>query len=118
MKRALIYSTTLTSATFTLFNILIGIIKDKKLIDEIYFIVCSLSYISRRQLLIKILNSKDYIYFHTIRYYFSNRAWQLDNYYVSNIVGLGFPITQIVLYKVYKEKKIYLKKLEMFLQLL
>ena len=115
MRRTLIFTMILTSSTFALFIVLIGIINDKKVIGEICFIVCSLSYISPTQLLIKVLNSKDYkkipIYSAIISAvgYFSWSLFGLFNInatiIIPNIVGLGFALAQIILYKVYKDKK-------------
>lgn len=115
MKQALIYTMILTSATFAIFIILIGIISKKKIIGEICFIVCSLSYISPTQLLIKVLNSKDYklisIYSAVISAV-GYGSWTIFGLFkfnatiiIPNIVGLGFAIAQIILYKVYKDKK-------------
>jgi solute carrier family 50 protein (sugar transporter) len=115
MRQTLIFTMILTSSTFALLIVLIGIINDKKVIGEICFIVCSLSYISPTQLLIKVLNSKDYkkipIYSAIISAvgYFSWSLFGLFNFsatiIIPNMVGLGFALAQIILYKVYKDKK-------------
>ena len=115
MGHALIYTILLTSITFALFIILAIIIDDTKILGEICFIVCSLSYISPTQLLIKVLNSKDYklipIYSAIISA-IGYGSWTIfglfkfnANIIIPNLVGLGFSLAQIILYKVYKDKK-------------
>ena len=125
MKQALIFfSMIITSSTFILFIVLIGIIKDKKIIGEICFKVCSLSYISPTQLLIKALNSKDYkmilIYspiISAVRYW----SWPILGLFyfnatviILNVVGFGFALVKIILFKVYKDKKPLDEKLVIF----
>ena len=114
-SHALIYTMLLTSITFALFIILAIIIDDTKILGEICFIVCSLSYISPTQLLIKVLNSKNYkkipIY-SAIVSAIGYSSWTLfglfkfnANIIIPNLVGLGFALAQIILYRVYKYKK-------------
>ena len=114
LSQALIYTILLTSITITLFIILVIIIEDTKIIGEICFIICSLSYISPTQLLIKVLNSKNYkliqIYSAIISY-IGYGSWTIFGLYkfntniiIPNLVGLGFSLAQIILYKVFKDK--------------
>lgn len=115
MSYALIYTMILTSITFALFIFLAIIIDDIKILGDICFIVCSLSYISPTQLLIKVLNSKNYklipIYSAIIAA-IGYGSWTIfglfkfnANIIIPNLVGLGFSFAQIILYKVYKDKK-------------
>ena len=115
MTHALIYTMLLSSLTFAIFIILEIIINDKKILGEVCFIVCSLSYISPTQLLIKVLNSKNYkkipIYSAIISA-IGYGSWTLfglfkfnGNIIIPNLVGLGFALAQIILYRVYKYKK-------------
>lgn len=115
MTQALVYTMILSSLTFAIFIILEVIIEDKKILGEVCFIVCSLSYISPTQLLIKVLNSKNYkkipIY-SAILSSIGYGSWTLfglfkfnANIIIPNLVGLGFSLAQIILYRVYKYKK-------------
>ena len=113
--QALIYTMILSSLTFAIFVILEVIINDKKILGDVCFIVCSLSYISPTQLLIKVLNSK----YHKIIPIYSAivsaigyGSWTLfgllkfnGNILIPNLVGLGFALAQIILYRVYKYKR-------------
>ena len=60
MTLTLIYALILSVLTFSLYITLAIIIDDKDTLGEVCFIVCSISYISPTQLLIKVLNKKDY----------------------------------------------------------
>ena len=113
--QALIYTMILSSLTFAIFVILEVIINDKKILGEVCFIVCSLSYISPTQLLIKVLNSKNHkmipIY-SAIVSAIGYGSWTLfglfkfnGNIIIPNLVGLGFALAQIILYRVYKYKR-------------
>ena len=115
MTHALIYTMILSSLTFAIFIILEIIINDKKILGEVCFIVCSLSYISPTQLLIKVLNSKNHkkipIYSAIISA-IGYGSWTLfglfkfnGNIIIPNLVGLGFALAQIILYRIYKYKK-------------
>ena len=115
IKIALICTMVLSFLTLVLYILLTTIVTDRKMLGEICFIVCSLSYISPSQLLIKVLNSKDHklipIYsaiIATIGY----GSWTLFGFVkwnatiiIPNIVGLFFSLAQIILYRVYKNKK-------------
>jgi solute carrier family 50 protein (sugar transporter) len=115
ISQSLIFTILLSALTFALYIVLTVIISDIKTLGEVCFIVCSLSYISPTQLLIKVLNTKDYklipIYsavIATIGY----GSWTLfglfkfnANIIIPNLVGLGFSLAQIILYRVYKNKK-------------
>ena len=94
--------------------------KEDKSISNIHNIIicfdlCTLSYISPTQLLIKVLNTKDYklipIYSAIIAS-IGYGSWTLfglfkfnANIIIPNLVGLGFSLAQIILYRVYKNKK-------------
>ena len=115
MTQALIYTMVLSSLTFALFIILTVVINDKKILGEVCFIVCSLSYISPTQLLIKVLNSKDYKIiplYSAIISAVGYGSWTIfglfkfnANIIIPNLVGLGFALAQIILYRVYKNQK-------------
>ena len=115
MNQALICTILLSVLSFVIYIVLMVIINDKKILGEVCFIVCSLSYISPTQLLIKVLNTKDYklipIYSAVIAS-IGYGSWTLfglfkfnANIIIPNLVGLGFSLAQIVLYRVYKNKK-------------
>lgn len=115
MTQVLIFTMILSSLTFALFIVLTVVITDKKTLGEVCFIVCSLSYISPTQLLIKVLNSKDYkiipIYSATISAV-GYGSWTIfglfkfnANIIIPNLVGLGFALGQIILYRVYKNQR-------------
>ena len=115
ISQSLIFTILLSALTFALYIILTVIISDIKTLGEVCFIVCSLSYISPTQLLIKVLNTKDYklipIYSAVIAS-IGYGSWTLfglfkfnANIIIPNLVGLGFSLAQIVLYRVYKNKK-------------
>lgn len=115
ISQSLIFTILLSALTFALYIILTVIISDIKTLGEVCFIVCSLSYISPTQLLIKVLNTKDYklipIYSAVIAS-IGYGSWTLfglfkfnANIIIPNLVGLGFSLAQIILYRVYKNKK-------------
>ena len=115
ISQSLIFTILLSALTFALYIILTVIISDIKTLGEVCFIVCSLSYISPTQLLIKVLNTKDYklipIYSAVIAS-IGYGSWTLfglfkfnANIIIPNLVGLGFSLSQIILYRVYKNKK-------------
>ena len=114
MTKAMILLMGLSVLTFAIYIILTVVITDKKLIGNICFIVCSISYISPAQLIIKVINSKNYklipIY-STIIAAIGYGSWTLyglfnfiGNIIIPNLVGLGFSLAQIILYRVYKNK--------------
>ena len=115
MNLALICTILLSALTFGIYIILVVIINDKKILGEVCFIVCSLSYISPTQLIIKVLNTKDYklipIYSAILSAigYCSWAIFGLFNFnatiIIPNLVGLGFSLAQIILYRVYKNKR-------------
>lgn len=115
MTQALIFTMVLSALTFALFIILTVVINDKKILGEVCFIVCSLSYISPTQLLIKVLNSKDYKiipFYSAIISAVGYGSWTIfglfkfnANIIIPNLVGLGFALAQIILYRVYKNQK-------------
>ena len=115
ISQSLIFTILLSALTFALYIVLTVIITDIKTLGEVCFIVCSLSYISPTQLLIKVLNTKDYklipIYSAIIAS-IGYGSWTLfglfkfnANIIIPNLVGLGFSLAQIILYRVYKNKK-------------
>lgn len=115
MTQTLIFTMILSISTFALYIVLTVIINDKKVLGEVCFIVCSLSYISPIQLLIKVSNSKDYklipIYSAIISAV-GYASWTLFGLFkfnatiiIPNFVGLAFALAQIVLYRVYKNKR-------------
>ena len=114
MTQAMILLMSLSVVSFSIYIILTVVITDKKLIGNICFIVCSISYISPAQLIIKVINSKNYkiipIYSAIIAS-IGYGSWTLyglfnfiGNIIIPNLVGLGFSIAQIILYRVYKNK--------------
>ena len=115
MTQALIFTMILSFLTFALYIILTVVISDIKTLGEVCFIVCSLSYISPTQLLIKVLNNKDIkiipLYSAIISGigYFSWTFFGLfkfnANIIIPNLVGLAFSLAQIILYRIYKNKK-------------
>ena len=115
MNQALICTILLSVLSFVIYIVLMVIINDKKILGEVCFIVCSLSYISPTQLLIKVLNTKDYklipIYSAIISAvgYGSWTIFGLLKFnatiIIPNLVGLGFALAQIILYRVYKNKR-------------
>ena len=115
ISQSLIFTILLSALTFALYIVLTVIISDIKTLGEVCFIVCSLSYISPTQLLIKVLNTKDYklipIYSAIIAS-IGYGSWTIfglfkfnANIIIPNLVGLGFSLAQIILYRVYKNKK-------------
>ena len=115
ISQSLIFTILLSALTFTLYIVLTVIISDNKTLGEVCFIVCSLSYISPTQLLIKVLNTKDYklipIYSAIIAS-IGYGSWTIfglfkfnANIIIPNLVGLGFSAALIILYRVYKNKK-------------
>ena len=79
------------------------------------FIVCSLSYISPTQLLIKVLNKKDYRIIPLYSAIISGLgfgSWTIFGLFklsatiiITNLVGFLFSAAQIILYRIYKNKK-------------
>ena len=115
MTITLIYALLLSVLTFALYIVLAIIIDDKDTLGEVCFIVCSISYISPTQLLIKVLNKKDYriipIYSAVISA-FGFGSWTIFGLFkfsatiiIPNLVGFIFSGAQIILYRVYKNKK-------------
>ncbi len=115
ITQSLIFTILLSALTFALYIILTIIISDIKTLGEVCFIVCSLSYISPTQLLIKVLNTKDYkliAIYSAIVSSIGYSSWTLFGLFkfnatiiIPNLVGLGFSLAQIILYRVYKNKK-------------
>ena len=115
ISQPLIFTILLSALTFALYIVLTVIISDIKTLGEVCFIVCSLSYISPTQLLIKVLNTKDYKLipiFSAVIASIGYGSWTLfglfkfnANIIIPNLVGLGFSLAQIILYRVYKNKK-------------
>lgn len=114
MTKAMILLMGLSILTFAIYIILTVVITDKKLIGNICFIVCSISYISPVQLIIKVINSKNYklipIY-SAILASIGYGSWTIyglfnfiGNIIIPNLVGLSFSLAQIILYRVYKNK--------------
>ena len=115
MNQALIFAILLSVLTFGIYIVLEIIINDNKILGEVCFIVCSLSYISPTQLIIKVLNSKDYklipIY-SAILSAIGYGSWTIfgllkfnATIIIPNLVGLSFSLAQIILYRVYKNKR-------------
>lgn len=114
MTQAMIFTMLLSIITFGIVILLTVVITDKKIIGEICFIFCSISYISPSQLIIKVINSKNYnlipIYSAIISSvgYGSWTIFGLFNFNVyiiiPNLVGILFSLIQIILYRVYKNK--------------
>ena len=115
MTKTLIFTMVLSILSFVIYFILTVIIIDEKTLGEVCFIVCSLSYISPTQLLIKVLNTKDYRIIPINSAIISGigyGSWTLFGLFkfnatiiIPNLVGLGFAMAQIVLYRVYKNKR-------------
>ena len=115
MTLTLIYALFLSVLTFGLYIVLAIIIDDKDTLGEVCFIVCSLSYISPTQLIIKVLNKKDYRIIPIISAIISSLgfgSWTFFGLFqfsatiiIPNLVGFIFSGAQIVLYRVYKNKK-------------
>ena len=111
----LICAILLSALTFALYIILSIIIDDKDTLGEVCFIVCSLSYISPTQLLIKVLNKKDYRIIPIYSAIISSLgfgSWSIFGLFkfsatiiIPNLVGFIFSAMQIILYRVYKNKK-------------
>jgi ABC-type xylose transport system permease subunit len=111
----LIYALILSALTFSLYITLAIIINDKDTLGEVCFIVCSLSYISPTQLLIKVLNKKDYRIIPIISAIISGLgfgSWSIFGLFqfsatiiIPNLVGFIFSAAQIILYRVYKNKR-------------
>ena len=80
-----------------------------------FVLVCSLSYISPTQLLIKVLNKKDYRIIPIISAIISSLgfgSWTIFGLFqfsatiiIPNLVGFIFSAAQIILYRVYKNKR-------------
>ena len=112
--QAMIFTMILSILTFAIVLLLTVVITDKILIGQICFIFCSILYISPSQLIIKVINSKNYnlipIYWAIISAvgYGSWRIFGLFNFnlyiIIPNLVGIFFSLFQIILYRVYKNK--------------
>jgi hypothetical protein len=121
MTQSIFFTMILSILSFAIYIILTTVIRDKKLIGEICFVVCSISYISPVQLIIKVINSKNYnlipIYSAIISSigYGSWTIFGLFNFnahiIIPNLVGLAFSLVQIILYRVYKNKRALTKEL-------
>jgi hypothetical protein len=115
MTLTLIYAIILSVLTFSLYIILAIIINDKDTLGEVCFIVCSISYISPTQLLIKVLNKKDYTIipiFSAIISALGFGSWTIFGLFqfsatiiIPNLVGFIFSAAQIIIYRLYKNKK-------------
>ena len=115
MTLTLIYAITLSVLTFSLYISLAIIINDKDTLGEVCFIVCSISYISPTQLLIKVLNKKDYKIipiFSAIISALGFGSWTIFGLFqfsatiiIPNLVGFIFSAAQIIIYRLYKNKK-------------
>lgn len=115
MTITLIYALSLSVLTFVLYIVLAIIIDDKDTLGEVCFIVCTLSYISPTQLLIRVLNKKDYRIIPIYSAIISSLgfgSWTIFGLFkfsatiiIPNLVGFIFSAVQIILYRVYKNKK-------------
>ena len=115
MTLTLIYALILSILTFSLYITLAIIIDDKDTLGEVCFIVCSISYISPTQLLIKVLNKKDYKIIPIFSAVISGLgfgSWTIFGLFqfsatiiIPNLVGFIFSAAQIILYRIYKNKK-------------
>ena len=115
MTLTLIYAIILSVLTFSLYISLAIIINDKDTLGEVCFIVCSISYISPTQLLIKVLNKKDYKIipiFSAIISALGFGSWTIFGLFqfsatiiIPNLVGFIFSAAQIIIYRLYKNKK-------------
>jgi hypothetical protein len=115
MTITLIYALLLSVLTFALYIVLAIIIDDKDTLGEVCFIVCTLSYISPTQLLIRVLNKKDYRMIPIYSAVISSLgfgSWTIFGLFkfsatiiIPNLVGFIFSAVQIILYRVYKNKK-------------
>ena len=115
MTLTLIYALILSVLTFSLYITLAIIIDDKDTLGEVCFIVCSISYISPTQLLIKVLNKKDYKIIPIFSAVISGLgfgSWTIFGLFqfsatiiIPNLVGFIFSAAQIILYRIYKNKK-------------
>ena len=115
MTLTLIYALILSVLTFSLYTTLAIIIDDKDTLGEVCFIVCSISYISPTQLLIKVLNKKDYKIIPIFSAVISGLgfgSWTIFGLFqfsatiiIPNLVGFIFSAAQIILYRVYKNKR-------------
>ena len=115
MTLTLIYAIILSVLTFSLYISLAIIIDDKDTLGEVCFIVCSISYISPTQLLIKVLNKKDYKIipiFSAVISALGFGSWTIFGLFqlsatiiIPNLVGFIFSAAQIILYRIYKNKK-------------
>ena len=115
MTLTLIYAIILSVLTFSLYITLAIIIDDKDTLGEVCFIVCSISYISPTQLLIKVLNKKDYKIIPIFSAVISGLgfgSWTIFGLFqfsatiiIPNLVGFIFSAAQIILYRIYKNKK-------------
>ena len=115
MTITVIYALSLSVLTFALYIVLAIIIDDKDTLGEVCFIVCTLSYISPTQLLIRVLNKKDYRIIQIYSAIISSLgfgSWTIFGLFkfsatiiIPNLVGFIFSAVQIILYRVYKNKK-------------
>lgn len=112
--QAMILTILLSVISFSTYILLTIFITDKQVIGEVCFIVCSISYMSPIQLIIKVINSKNYNLFPLYSIIISSvgySSWTIfglfifnPNIIIPNIVGLTISLVQIILYRVYKNK--------------
>lgn len=115
ISQSLIFTMILSALSFATYIILTVVITDKKLIGEVCFIVCSLTYITPAQIIIKVINTKNYKLIPIYSAIISSigfGSWTIfglfnfnANIIIPNLVGLAFSLGQIILYRVYKNKK-------------
>ena len=115
ISQSLIFTMILSALSFATYIILTVVITDKKLIGEVCFIVCSLTYITPAQIIIKVINTKNYKLIPIYSVIISSigfGSWTIfglfnfnANIIIPNLVGLAFSLGQIILYRVYKNKK-------------
>jgi hypothetical protein len=112
--QAMIFTILLSVISFATYIILTVIITDKNVVGEICFIVCCISYIYPIQLIIKVINSKNYNFIPIYSIIISSigyGSWALfglfnfnANIIIPNLVGLSFSLVLVILYRVYKNK--------------
>ena len=115
ISQSLIFTMILSALSFATYIILTVVITDKKLIGEVCFIVCSLTYITPAQIIIRVINTKNYKLIPIYSVIISSigfGSWTIfglfnfnANIIIPNLVGLAFSLGQIILYRVYKNKK-------------
>jgi solute carrier family 50 protein (sugar transporter) len=115
ISHSLIFTMILSALTFATYIILTVVITDKKVIGEVCFIVCSITYISPVQLIIKVINSKNFKLIPIVSAIISAigyGSWTIfglfnfnANIIIPNLVGLAFSLAQVILFRVYKNKR-------------